>query len=92
MVNTILQQKMNIIEKNFMTPDKIFLNFENLVSVDIQSITIENQPKQKIPYLNGSVIARIHFAYINESDLFKQIEKFLDQRPSDKVKLISINK
>lgn len=92
LITTLQQQKMNIIDKNFTLAGKIFLRFDNMVSVSIQSVSIENQPKQKVPYLKWAVVARLSFAYINEADLFSQIEKYIAQRPTDKVKLINIDK
>lgn len=88
----VQQQKINIISKEFTTPWKSFLKFNDLISVWVNSIVIENQAKEKVPYLKWSIIARLSFAYINQEDLLGQVKKYLEQRPSDKVKLVNIDK
>ncbi|HCY21480.1 TPA: hypothetical protein DIC40_06630 [Patescibacteria group bacterium] len=73
-------------------PGQIFLHFDDLIGIEILSTSIENKAQEKVPYLKGSIVARLSFAYIQQSDLFTQTELYLKQRPSDKVKLITIDR
>lgn len=92
LISTIKQQKQNIINQNFTLPGQIFLHFDDLIGIEILSTSIENKAQEKVPYLKGSIVARLSFAYIQQSDLFTQTELYLKQRPSDKVKLITIDR
>jgi hypothetical protein len=83
---------LNIIDKNFSVPNTVVLRFGQTTKLDIQSISIANQPRDKVPYLNGSIVARISFVYIDINDLQKQIQNYLAQRAADNRKLINIDK
>jgi len=41
--------------------------------------------------LEGFVIARLYFVYIQLKDLEESVQIYLDQRPSEKVQLIGID-
>lgn len=92
LVSTVKQQKQNIINQNFSLPWQIFLHFDDLISTEVLSLDIENKAQEKVPYLKWSVVIRFYFAYIDQADLLSQTELYLKQRPSDKVKLITIDK
>ncbi len=92
LLSAIKQQKQNIINQNFSLPGQIFLHFDDLISIETISSTIENKVQEKVPYLKGSIVVRLWFAYIKQEDLFAQTQLYLQQRPSDKVKLITIDK
>ncbi len=92
LVSTVNQQKQNIINKNFSLPGQIFLHFDDLIDMEVVSMDIENKAQEKVPYLKWSVVVRFYFAYIKQSDLLDQTHLYLQQRPSDKVKLITIDK
>lgn len=92
LISTIKQQKQNIINQNFTLPGQIFLHFDDLIGIEILSTSIENKAQEKVPYLKWSIVVRLSFAYIQQSDLFMQTQLYLQQRPSDKVKLITIDK
>lgn len=92
LLSTVIQQKQNIIHQNFSLPWQIFLHFDDLITVEPLSMSIENKAQEKVPYLKGSIVVRLSFVYINQEDLFTQTQLYLQQRPSDKVKLITIDK
>jgi len=92
LLSTVKEQKQNIINQNFALPGQIFLHFDDLIKIESLSINIENKAQEKVPYLKWSIVVRIYFAYINQADLFQQTELYLKQRPSEKVKLITIDK
>lgn len=92
LVDTVNKEKLNIINQNFSLVNQIFLHFDDLISVEILSMDIENKDQEKVPYLKWSVTVRFHFAYIKQSDLLEQTSLYLEQRPSDKIKLITIDK
>ncbi len=92
LVFTVKQQKQNIIYQNFSLPGQIFLHFDDLIDMEVLSMDIENKAQEKVPYLKGSVVVRFYFAYIKQSDLLDQTKLYLQQRPSEKVKLVTIDK
>lgn len=92
LLSTIKQQKQNIINQNFSLPGQIFLHFDDLIWIEVLSTSIENKAQEKVPYLKWSIVVRFSFAYIKQEDLFAQTQLYLQQRPSDKVKLITIDK
>jgi hypothetical protein len=92
LLSAVKQQKQNIINQNFSIPGQIFLHFDDLITLDVLSTSIENKAQEKVPYLKWDIVVRLSFAYINQSDLFAQTELYLKQRPSDKVKLLTIDR
>ena len=92
LVKTLQDEKMNIIDRNFTLPDSIVLRFDQMTSVAIQSIIIKNQARDKVPYLEWSIVARLSFVYIDQNDLQKEIQKYLAQRAADNRKLLTIDK
>lgn len=92
LLSAVKQQKQNIINQNFSIPGQIFLHFDELITLDVLSTSIENKAQEKVPYLKWDIVVRLSFAYINQSDLFAQTELYLKQRPSDKVKLLTIDR
>ncbi|MFA5747994.1 MAG: hypothetical protein WC872_02660 [Candidatus Absconditabacterales bacterium] len=88
----INKQKSDIITKNFQFTDSFFLNFERFINIEIQQIFIKNKIGEKTPTMQGYIIAHISFITINQSDLIDVINKYIKQRPSDKIKLITIDK
>lgn len=92
LLKSLQDQKLNIIDRNFTVPNAVVLRFGNTTKLNVQSISIANQPRDKVPYLNGSIVARISFVYIDIDDLQKQIQNYLAQRAADNRKLINIDK
>jgi hypothetical protein len=92
LLKTLQNQKLNIIDRNFTVPWAVVLRFDQTTKLDVQSISIANQPRDRVPYLNGSIVARISFVYIDINDLQKQIQNYLAQRAADNRKLINIDK
>ncbi len=92
LVSTMQQQKQNIINENFSLPGQIFLHFNDLISMQVVSLVIENKENETVPYLKWTIVVRFNFAYIKQSDLFAQTQRYLQQRPSDKVKLLTIDR
>ncbi len=92
LLKTLQDQKLNIVDRNFSLPGSVVLRFDQTTKLQVQSVVIANQARDKVPYLNGSIIARISFMYIDINDLQKQIESYLAQRAADNRKLINIDK
>ena len=92
LLKSLQDQKLNIIDQNFTVPNAVVLRFWQTTKLDVQSISIANQARDKVPYLNGSIVARISFVYIDINDLQKQIQNYLAQRAADNRKLINIDK
>lgn len=88
----IQDQKLNIVDQNFTLANSIVLRFDKLTTVQVQSLSIDNKAKDKVPYLQWSIIARISFVYIDQNDLQNEVEKYLKQRAVDTRKLLTIDK
>lgn len=88
----IQQQKKNIITQNFKIEEAILLPFNDLIKPNTKEIIIENQPGDKTAMLNGHIISRINFLYIKEEDLLNAVNIFVEQRPSEKIEVINIDK
>jgi len=87
----ITKQKQNIIHKNFALEDGILLPFDELMSLEVQNIQIHNQIGENNTQAQGSIIARMHFFYIKQSELLSTVNTYILQRPSEKIQLITID-
>lgn len=91
LVDTLYKQKMNIVYNNFKSSDTIVLNFNPLISTQIQSILIKNVPWEKTSLLKWSIVARFNFNYIKKSDLLFVVDTYVKQRLYDKMKLFQVD-
>lgn len=85
-------QKKNIITQNFTIPDGILLLFNDIISTATNEIVIDNKVGEKNPVIKWHIITTIEFAYIKNTDLINAFKTYIDQRPSDKITPISIDK
>lgn len=92
LVEYINKQKRNIVNQNFNLENNLLLNFDNLIVSQIKNITVYNKEWEKVPQIKWSIIARLNFIYIKTNDLLDGVRKYLNQRPSEKVELINIDK
>lgn len=92
LVDYITKNTKNIIWQNFKQNTMFVLNFDTLEKTQINQILIDAKPFEKKTNLRGSIIVRIYFPYIQQADLFNVVNKYIDQRQSDKIKLMSIDK
>lgn len=89
----IYKQKKNIISQNFIGEGKNqLLNFEKLIKTNNIHIKIDNKPGEKVPMIKWSIIVSLNFMYVQTKDVLDSVRKYLSQRPSEKVKLINIDK
>lgn len=88
----IAQQKKNIITQNFNIQNAILLWFDNTIDADINSIDIPYKSWQNSAILKWTVSANINFIYIKREDLINAFSEYMQQRPSDKTQLLSIDK
>ncbi|MEI7558257.1 MAG: hypothetical protein WCJ45_05630 [bacterium] len=51
LVDTLYKQKRNIVLANFKTPDTMILNFDSMISTQINDVHINNYPGEKTPLL-----------------------------------------
>jgi len=87
----IQKQKKNIVSQNFNLEGAILLPFGELMHSEVKNIKIHNKAGEKIPQVQWTVVARLHFMYIKLDDLLKVVHQYLKQRPSEKVQLITID-
>lgn len=88
----IEQQKKNIITQNFNIKDGILLSFNDITEATINSINIPYHSWQNSSILQGTVNATIHFKYVMREDMINAFSEYMQQRPSEKTQLISIDK
>lgn len=88
----ITKNKKSIIWQNFKQNTLFVLNFDSLEKVQITQTTVDAKPFERRTNLKGSIIARLYFPYIKQEDLFTVVNRYIDQRQSDKIKLMSIDK
>lgn len=89
----ITKNKNEIIKKNFNVQDSILLWFDGLMTGQITNIVVDSKKQDtKQPIIKWYVVARMYFHYITWADMEKAINIYASQRPSDKVKLNTIDK
>lgn len=90
--NYIDQQKKNIAIQNFSDKEWILLTFSDTIKYTIKSIDIPHDIWEKTSLINWTVTAEIEFIYIKWSDLISAFSKYIQQRPSEKTRFISLDK
>lgn len=88
----ISQQKKNIAEQNFDIKNAILLAFDDTIFSTIKKIEIPHEVWESVAILNWSVDSKISFSYVKRDDLIDAFSSYIQQRPSDKHQLVSINK
>jgi hypothetical protein len=63
-----------------------------LISTDVQNIVIADKPGQKTAMVKGYIVARLGCMFVKVDDIIQAIRRYLEQRPSEKVKLVNIDK
>jgi len=91
LVEYMQKNKQNIMNQNFNITNWILLWFNSLTSMEIQDIQIKNKVWEKFPNIQWYIISKIYFNYIQKDDLLNTVKKYLNQRPSEKVKLINLD-
>jgi len=85
------QRKKYIVAENFKLENSVLLPFNDLISTKVQNIEINHQVGEKVPNLWWTIITRYNFYYVKIDDIKKAVQAYLDQRPSEKVQLITID-
>lgn len=88
----INQQKKNISSQNFSEENSILLTFEDTINYKIKSIEIPSNPWDKSSIISWSIIAEISYFYVKRDDLIYAFSEYINQRPSKKTQLVSIDK
>jgi hypothetical protein len=88
----IQQQKKNIISQNFNINNAILLTFGETTKAKTKSINIPHSSWENNSIIKWSITSNIEFLYIQRNDLISAYTEYMTQRPSDKTKLISIDK
>ncbi len=87
----IQKQKKNIVNQNFTIDGAILLPFSELMHVDILWVSVKNKAGEDTSQVQGTIVARLHFVYIKSKDLLDAVGKYIKQRPSEKVQLVTID-
>ena len=85
------QQKKNIAIQNFSNKEWILLTFSDTIGYKIKSIDIPHEIWEKTSLINGTITAEINFIYITRNDLVSAFSEYIQQRPSEKIKFISLD-
>ena len=85
------QQKKNIAIQNFSNKDWILLTFPDTINYKITDINIPHEIWEKTSLINWTITAEISFIYITWSDLVAAFSEYIQQRPSEKSKFISLD-
>jgi len=88
----IYQQKKNIVWQNFNLANSMILSFDDLIKTDIKEIAIQNKPWERSAMLKWYIVVRLNFYYVKQEDIIWSMEKYINQRPTDKLRLITIDK
>lgn len=91
LVTYIEQQKKNIAIQNFSNKDWILLTFPDTINYKITDINIPHEIWEKTSLINWTITAEISFIYITWSDLVAAFSEYIQQRPSEKSKFISLD-
>ena len=87
----IYSQKKNIVALNFKDPTQVILNFDELIHTQVQNITVENKIGDKTPLLKWSITVRFVFLTIKRQNLIDLVNKYLDERSTDKIKSLKVD-
>ncbi len=88
----IVRNKKDIVSQNFEIKEWILISFIDTMSHNTKEIFIKNKVWEESPSVQWHIISNINFYYILRSDLDKWFSEYLKQRPSEKSKLITIDK
>jgi len=91
LLDHIYKQKKNIVLHNFGLDDSILLSFNDLIFTNVVSMIIHTQVWESTPNVKWSIVVRYNFMYIKLDDIVSVVEKYLDQRPSDMLDLVTID-
>lgn len=92
LISYINQNKKDIISKNFEIEWWILIWFNDLISNQIKQIVIENKTWDQTSTIKWYIIADINFYYTYRDNISQWFSKHISQRPSEKSKLITIDK
>ncbi|MCK9467288.1 MAG: hypothetical protein M0P94_03075 [Candidatus Absconditabacterales bacterium] len=92
MVSYITQQKKNIVTQNFNIKDSLLLAFNDTITTLIKNIDVPHELGEKNSLMNGHIDVSFNFFYIRWADLIQAFSDYINQRPSNKTQLVSINK
>jgi len=92
MVSYITQQKKNIVTQNFNIKDSLLLAFNDTITTLIKNIDVPHELWEKNSLMNGHIDVSFNFFYIRWADLIQAFSDYINQRPSNKTQLVSINK
>jgi hypothetical protein len=88
----VKQNKKAIATKYFDLKDWYLLRFDDLINVSIDKIEVKNKPWDVSHLVEWSIEAKVNYKYVAREDLKKAVDKYISQRPSDNLQLISIDK
>jgi hypothetical protein len=92
LVEQIYKQKMNIVSQNFAIPDGIYLPFESITTTKFNTITVDQTSGSETPTVKGTAYITYTFHYIYRKDLSKAFTTYLNERPSEKIQVLSIDR
>jgi len=91
LLDYIYKQKKNIVLHNFGLEESILLPFNDLILTDIITTTIHTKIWENASNVKWTIVVRYNFMYIQLKDIIFAVKKYLEQRPSDRVDLVTID-
>ncbi|MDR2190334.1 MAG: hypothetical protein LBP53_03990 [Candidatus Peribacteria bacterium] len=92
LVEQVYKQKMNIVSQNFAIPDGILLPFESITTTKFNDIIVNQSGVKDTPTIKGTAYITYTFHYIYRKDLSKAFITYLNERPSEKIQVLNIDK
>ncbi|MDR2416060.1 MAG: hypothetical protein LBD75_05670, partial [Candidatus Peribacteria bacterium] len=92
LIEQVYKQKMNIVNQYFSIPDGILLPFESITTTSFNEILVEQKEGVDTPTVKGTAYITYTFHYIYRKDLLKAFTTYLNERPSEKIQILSIDK
>ncbi len=88
----INQNKKEIVSQNFKINNGILIWFNDTISNNTQQLYIKNKTWEQSPIIQWYIVSNLNFYYIQWDDLIKWFSEYISQRPSEKSKLVTIDK
>lgn len=88
----IIQNKKEIVSQNFKIDNGILVGFNDAISHTTKELFIKNKTWEQSAIIQWYIVSNMDFFYIKRDDLIKWFSEYILQRPSEKSKLVTIDK
>jgi hypothetical protein len=92
LVDQIYRQKLNIVNQHFAVPDGILLPFESITTTRFNDIVVDTAGGTETPTVRGTAYVTYTFHYVLWKDLMDAFSTYLQERSSEKIQVLNIDK